>query len=101
MTRVKHGIAPELVQSQVKNTAAWLWDDERARPATEALDALEAAERDRDAPDGSCAYLRLLLSAHWATVATFVPTDVDARIRHHAWAAMESEERIARACCPV
>ena len=98
MTRVKAGIAPELVLSQVKNTAAWLWDDERARPATKALDAVDAATRDRDAPDGSGAYLRLLLSAHWATVATFVPTDVDARIRHHAWAAMESEEEITRAC---
>jgi hypothetical protein len=98
MLRVKAGIGPELVRSQVKNTAAWLWDDARARAATTALDDVEAAERDRTAPDGSNAYLRLLLSAHWATVATFVPTDVDARIRHHAWAAMETEEEIARAC---
>jgi hypothetical protein len=98
MLRVKAGIGPELVRSQVKNTAAWLWDDVRARAATTALDDLVAAERDRTAPDGSNAYLRLLLSAHWATVATFVPTDVDARIRHHAWAAMETEEEIARAC---
>jgi hypothetical protein len=30
-------------------------------------------------------YFALLLSAHYLTVATFVPTDVDARIRHHAW----------------
>jgi hypothetical protein len=28
--------------------------------------------------------LDALLTAHFATVATFVPTDVDARIRHHA-----------------
>lgn len=97
MNGVKAGIAPELVRSQVKNTAAWLWEDARVRAATEALDDLAKAERDRTAPDGSNAYLRLLLAAHWGTVATFVPTDVDARIRHHAWAAMETEEEIARA----
>lgn len=100
MSRVKEkaGISPELVRSQVKNTASWLWDDDRARAATSALDAVAEAERDRAAPDGSSAYLRLLLSAHYATVATFVPTDVDARIRHHAWTAMATEEEIARAC---
>lgn len=97
MDAVKAGIAPELVRSQVKNTAGWLWDDARGRGATTALDAVADAERDQRAPDGNNAYLRLLLAAHYATVATFVPTDVDARIRHHAWAAMETEEEIARA----
>lgn len=92
MTAVKAGIAPELVRSQVKNTAGWLWNDARARAATSALDDASAEDR------RSNAYLKLLLSAHWATVATFVPTDVDARIRHHAWMAMESEEELARAC---
>jgi hypothetical protein len=82
----------------VKNTAGWLWNDARAEGASKALDDLAGAESDRNAPDGSHAYLRLLLAAHWSTVATFVPTDVDARIRHHAWVAMETEEEIARAC---
>ena len=97
MSAVKNGIAPELVRSQVKNTAAWLWNDPRAGAATRALDDVDRATADRDAPDGSHAYLRLLLSAHWATVATFVPTDVDARIRHHVWSAMQSEAEIAAA----
>jgi hypothetical protein len=97
MSAVKGGIAPELVRTQVQNTAAWLWSDERGRAATNALDGLDAADRDRTAANGSNAYLRLLLAAHWATVATFVPTDVDARIRHHAWAAMETEAEIATA----
>jgi hypothetical protein len=97
MDGLKAGIAPNLVVAQVKNTAAWLWEDIRASDATAALDAIDAAERDRVKPDGSDAYLRLLLAAHHATVATFVPTDVDARIRHHAWMNMQSEEEIARA----
>lgn len=97
MSGVKNGIAPELVRSQVKNTAAWLWDDPRAAAATRAIDDVARAEADRDAPDGSHAYLRLLLAAHHATVATFVPTDVDARIRHHVWTAMQTEAEIAAA----
>ena len=43
-------------------------------------------------------YLRLLLAAHFSTVATFVPTDVDARIRHHAWMEIETTEALAKAC---
>ncbi len=97
MFRVKNGIAPELVRSQVKNTAAWLWDDSRAAEVTRWLDDVERATRDRDAPDGSHAYVRLLLAAHHGTVATFVPTDVDARIRHHVWTAMQTEAELASA----
>ena len=50
------------------------------------------AGRDGPAP------LDALLTAHWATVATFVPTDVDARIRHHAWQAMGTVDEVAAAC---
>ncbi|MBX3186212.1 MAG: hypothetical protein KF819_04320 [Labilithrix sp.] len=80
---MKAGIAPELLLSQVKNTASWLWADARVAPVIEALEGGGFAS---------------LLAAHFATVATFVPTDVDARIRHHVWAAMESGEEIAAAC---
>lgn len=93
---MKAGIAVELVVSQVKNTAAWLWSDPRASAATDILDDLAAAEAaycKNEAP-----YFLLLLTAHFATVGTFVPTDVDARIRHHAWQAMESIDQIAAAC---
>lgn len=96
---MKAGIAPELLVSQVKNTANWLWSDPRAEAATRVLDdlaAAEAAQRDVEAHDP--AYFRLLLAAHFATVATFVPTDVDARIRHHAWQVMTTPEQIAAAC---
>lgn len=86
MAAVKVGIAPELLLSQVKNTAAWLWQDPRATAVTAVLDRAQS--------EG----LRALLAAHFATVATFVPTDVDARIRHHAWAAMQTAEEISAAC---
>jgi hypothetical protein len=41
--------------------------------------------------------LRLRLAAHYATVATFVPTDVDAYIRHHMWVAVPDAETFVRA----
>lgn len=87
MRAVKSGIATALLVSQVKATAGWLWEDARAAHVTRALDDVEAAERDR--PTNGVAYVRALFSAHYATVATFVPTDVDTRIRHHAWEKVE------------
>ena len=84
---MKAGIAASLLVRQVKNTAAWLWTD---RP--EAVKPLTRVE-DRDGP----APLDALLTAHWATVATFVPTDVDARIRHHAWQSMATPDEVAAA----
>ena len=82
MGAVKLGIAPALVLEQVKNTSAWLWEDPRARAVTDILD-------DTTFKQGGPAYLRHLLAAHFSTVATFVPTDVDVRIRHHAWQSMD------------
>ena len=37
-------------------------------------------------------YFKTMLSAHFATVATLVPTDVDAHIRHHIWQEIETDE---------
>lgn len=93
---MKAGIAVDTLVSQVKNTAAWLWDEPRASEITRTFD--DASARAAELRSDAAAYLQLLLTAHFATVATFVPTDVDARIRHHAWQDMESSEQIATAC---
>jgi hypothetical protein len=87
MRAVKSGIATPLLVSQVRATAGWLWEDPRAVHVTRALDDIEGAERDRKT--NGVAYMRALFAAHFATVATFVPTDVDTRIRHHAWEMVE------------
>jgi hypothetical protein len=36
-------------------------------------------------PEARTDYFALCLAAHWATVASYVPTDVDAKIRHALW----------------
>jgi hypothetical protein len=50
-----------------------------------------------EAPGALERTLRLRLAAHHATVATFVPTDVDAHIRHHMWMSVGDEETFSRA----
>src|SRR5580693_477502 len=77
------GIAPSLLAVQVAATAPWALESETpASGIVRRAESIEAAwSIDALAPD----YFALLLSAHYLTVATFVPTDVDARIRHHAW----------------
>ena len=105
--RVRVGIANSLLVEQVRNTAAWLWDT----PSAASLVALFDAADEPDARAGPGAEpalddlagvrtLRLRLAAHYATVATFVPTDVDAHIRHHHWMAIDDANAFAaaRAC---
>jgi hypothetical protein len=64
---------------------------ERGGLATSILLQPEAADTawraNRHSPD----YLRYLLSAHYTTVGTFCPTDVDQRIRLHHWESLPRE----------
>jgi hypothetical protein len=83
---LKPGILSSVLVEQVRSTAAWLWQEPLAASLTAIFD--EAADDALEAPDMLVRSLRLRLAAHHATVATFVPTDVDAHIRHHMWMAV-------------
>ncbi len=81
------GIAPELLVSQVKNTAPYVFDE---IPDAAAILATPPARWVRefsivDEPLAHLAYFRLCLSSHYLTCATLVPTDVDNQIRHKLW----------------
>ena len=92
-------IAPRVLFEQVRQTAGWVLDGP-VRPETSfraALGDVEATQRAYESDDASLPYFRALLAAHFCTVATFVPTDVDARIRHHVFAEMDAE-KLAAAC---
>jgi radical SAM protein with 4Fe4S-binding SPASM domain len=84
------GAKPSLVSSQVRNTAAWALAGPTEDAAHSWRKALVSAEEIPHGHDGDGAYLRLLLAAHHATVATFVPTDFDSHIRFHAWQRCET-----------
>jgi hypothetical protein len=92
---VKPGILNSVLVEQVRNTAAWLWADPASRSLTAIFDA--AVDERIEDPGAFERTFRLRLAAHYATVATFVPTDVDAHIRHHMWLAVGDAETFARA----
>lgn len=76
-------IAPETLRGLVRNTAPFLFDRDWGRH--EFLEILRAPEVD---------YFSLCLAAHHATVATFVPTDVDAKIRGLLWRETRDRDRL-------
>jgi hypothetical protein len=91
-TAVPQGIAPSVLLQQVHNTAAWALGPSYKLPSARYL--LDAAALEKRWKEGAdpLGYLRFLLCAHYTTVATFVPTDVDTRIREHAWAGLRREQ---------
>ncbi len=90
------GIAPKLLLEQVKNTASWAFAIEPPLASAEILKrAPEIDQRWKKGEDPE-GYFVCLLAAHFTTVGTFVPTDVDQRIRQHAWSEL-SGKRLASA----
>ena len=95
-SRKPTGIAPKLLLEQVKATASWAFAIEPQLPAVTILNrAPEIDQRWRKGEAGED-YFLLLLAAHFTTVATFCPTDVDVRIRQLEWAEL-SGKRLASA----
>jgi hypothetical protein len=99
-------IGPQTLLGLVANTAPWLWDGSSSRfaappPASAGrLDELAGqplgwwsvlrqgeriAATVEPTPEQWTDYFVLCVAAHFATVATFVPTDVDTKIRVHLW----------------
>ncbi len=97
------GIAPATLRAQVDNTAAWaIGADLADQPSWQrALRHASDLESTWNEPSHRTDYLRLLLAAHHATVGTFVPTDVDTRIRFHAWQEIRDVDTLASAVAIV
>ncbi|HYF51247.1 MAG TPA: hypothetical protein VEJ63_17665 [Planctomycetota bacterium] len=109
-------IGPANLLSLVRNTAPFLfdgtirWDDRASVPSTRLidlanhplgfLDILERAETLPAVDNPSTAqredYFALCMACHHATVATFVPTDVDTKIRGVLWQQREDPEALRR-----
>lgn len=85
----------------MENTAAWALAFERAGSWQAHILAAPALEATWTARDARVPYLRLLLSAHFTTVATLVPTDLDTHIRHHVWQEIESRDDLESALAAV
>lgn len=108
-------IGPRNLIELVRNSAPWLFDGTHrqalAVPEPKAArlalmgatplgwwtilragHALPAA--DEPTPAQRTDYFALCLAAHFASVATYVPTDVDAKIRHALWLAQEDRDEL-------
>ncbi len=92
---MKPGILSSVLVEQVRNTAPWLWQEPACAPLTAIFDA--SADEALEDPGALVRALRLRLAAHYATVATFVPTDVDAHIRHHMGVPIADADVVAQA----
>lgn len=84
------GIAPSILISQIRSTVPFLFGQKaqgKRAPALRYLDILDYWDQaaDRKVPDHGN-YFELCLVAHFTTVGSFVPTDVDNQIRHKIWA---------------
>ncbi len=80
-------IGPRTLVGLVANTAPWLFA--AAAPDTPYVAILHGAERlgarAEPTPSERTDYFALCLAAHFASAATFVPTDVDTKIRRALW----------------
>ena len=83
-------IGPRTLVGLVANTAPWLFSgDPPASAELRYVAILRSGERLAARPEPSPAerteYFELCLAAHFASVATYVPTDVDTKIRRALW----------------
>jgi len=96
-------VAPRTLLNEVQNTAPWLprpepsaSDDIRqlARGAFGFLAVLAGYRVEGAAHDRTLDYFGLCLACHHATVATFVPTDVDTKIRGLLWRLVKDPDQL-------
>jgi hypothetical protein len=92
-------IEPRALIAQVANTAPWLFapreSEEREAPAG-ALQWLEILRAGEPKPGDRVGYFALCLAAHFASAATYVPTDVDTKIRRALWREAVGPDELAR-----
>jgi hypothetical protein len=98
--RKPEGISPTLLVEQVTKTAPWAFALEPQLPSVPILRRAPEIEKAWRSGTAGDEYLALLLAAHYTTVATFCPTDVDVRIRQHVWRDL-SGARLAAAVAHV
>ncbi len=96
MASPDRGVSPEILLAHVENTAPWLFETGAPlTPYTSVVTEARARLAKGKLELSHFEYFSLCLCAHYSTVATFVPTDVDNQIRKHLWKPGEDLERMA------
>ena len=87
-----HGIPAATLLSQVENTAPFLWDESIVPGEKTLYVSILRDAKTNPIPEGDLwSYFDLCLASHFATVGTFVPTDVDLAIRSKLWQSVHSD----------
>ncbi len=86
------GIRSETLLGLVRNTAPFLFSGGPDDPAPPYVGILRKAAAHLPDESDLWGYFDLCVSAHYATVGTFVPTDVDLAIREKLWSFVHSED---------
>jgi hypothetical protein len=94
-----HFVDPQTLISQVENTAPFLFsaeakDSERSGPNAY-VSFLNAAKENPPSSEDLWDYFDLCLVSHFATVGTFVPTDIDLAIRIKLWGCVHGARTFA------
>lgn len=84
------GVSPKILFTHIKNTAPFIFNADfligkNQRYLTILQQRERWLEKFPDATMDHLTYFELCIAAHWATIGTFVPTDVDNQIRLHLW----------------
>ncbi len=86
ISSIRRGVSPEILLTHIRNTAPYLLGDEPYSLAkARCFKILQDIEKSEDKSQDHARYYEMCVSAHFATVATFVPTDVDNQIRFKLW----------------
>jgi len=91
-------IGPRTLRAQVENTAPWLFaPGAPSLPYVAILRGADALEPTAGpTPAQRTAYFELCLAAHFASAATWVPTDVDTKIRRALWQEAAGTDELPR-----
>ena len=90
-----NGIDPKTLIGLVENTAPFLFADEFESSAnTRYVEILKNAKVNPVEATDLWSYFELCLASHFATVGTFVPTDVDLAIRSKLWQTVQNDRHL-------
>ena len=91
-------IGPRTLVGLVENTAPWLFGPEAPEAPYVAIlrGGAELAAGSEPTPAERTDYFALCLAAHFASAATFVPTDVDTKIRRALWQDARGSDELPR-----
>lgn len=99
------GVTPSILIEQIQNTVPFIFEPEflaigSSGPKTHYLKIIQALKQGISQTPGNemphDQYYELCLSAHTATVGSFVPTDVDNQIRFRLWSPFLDEETLTK-----